>query len=202
MGKPKKKNAALYMDEPESDENLQYIVGYTEGGAAYGTTWEQSKLIEEREKLEISLKAEGIKNGENPVDLIELTEAFDLQSDYHLFYVNRISGKILSVMEPEEMGEDDESEFDRSVLDTIEYIPLPSRWELNKYEILKEFVFSLESNKMQKDLTQAIKGKGAFRRFYTAIHAYKIQDQWYEFQKERLREIAVKWCDDNHLAYK
>lgn len=31
---------------PESDENFAFIVGYTEGGAPFGMTWEEQKEIE------------------------------------------------------------------------------------------------------------------------------------------------------------
>jgi hypothetical protein len=55
---------------------------------------------------------------------------------------------------------------------------------------------------MQEVLARAIRGKGAFGRFHTAIQAYEIQDQWYEYQKDRLRKIAVEWCHPNRLTYK
>lgn len=90
------------------------------------------------------------------------------------------------------MEQDDESELDRSVLDSDEHVPLPSQWELNKYEIMEAFVFSLEDRKMQKALARAIKGRGAFGRFRMTIQSYKIQDQWYQYQKDRLREITVE----------
>lgn len=48
MKKPRKKFLP-YQEEPESDETFQYIAGYTEGGAAFGITWEEARLIEERE---------------------------------------------------------------------------------------------------------------------------------------------------------
>jgi hypothetical protein len=67
MRKRKKKNAALYLDEPEFDENFQFIAGYTEGGAPFGITWEEAKLMEEREKLKVLMKNDGVRNRENPV---------------------------------------------------------------------------------------------------------------------------------------
>jgi hypothetical protein len=202
MGKRKKKNTAPYLHEPECDENFQFIAGYTEGGVPFGITWEEAKLIEERENLKALMKNEEIKNCESPVDLAQLINAFDMQSDHLSFYVNRVSGELLSLTEIEEMEQDDESELNTSVLDSDGYVPLPSRWELNKYEIMEDFVFSLEDPKMQEILARAIRGKGAFGRFHTAVQAYKIQNQWYEYQKDRLREIAVEWCHQNRLAYK
>ena len=49
------------------------------------------------------MKNEEVKNCENPVDLVQLIDAFDMQSDHLSFYVNRTSGKILSRTEVEEM---------------------------------------------------------------------------------------------------
>lgn len=162
------------MDEPESDENFQFIAGYTEGGAPFGITWEEGKA-------KSSYENEGAKNCENPVDLVQLIDGFDMQSDHLLFYVNRASGEILSLTEIEEMEQDDEFELDAIVLNSGEYAPLPSRWELNKYEIMEEFIFSLKDGQMQEVLARAIRGKGAFGRFYMPVQAYKIQDQWYEY---------------------
>jgi hypothetical protein len=65
----KRKNAALYLDELEFDENFQFIAGYTEGGAPFGITWEEAKLMEEQEKLQVFMKNEGVKNCENPWSL-------------------------------------------------------------------------------------------------------------------------------------
>lgn len=202
MGKRKRKNTALYLDEPDFDENFQFIAGYTEGGVPFGTTWEEAKLMEEQEKRQVFMRNEVVKNCENPVNLVELIDALDMQSDHLSFYVNRTSGELLSLTEIEEMEQDYESKLDASILNSDEYVSLPSRWELNKYEIMEDFVFSLEDSKMQEVLARSIRGKGAFGRFHTAIQAYKIQDQWYEYQKDRLREIAVEWCQQNRLAYK
>ena len=36
--------------EAESDENFEYIVGYTSGGAPYGVTWEEMEKLEDFEQ--------------------------------------------------------------------------------------------------------------------------------------------------------
>ena len=78
------------MDEPGVMKNIQFIAGYTEGGAPFGITGEEAKLMEEREKLKALTKNEGIRNCENPVDLVQLIDAFDMQSD-HLSLKQNIS---------------------------------------------------------------------------------------------------------------
>lgn len=108
--------------------------------------------------------SEEIKNMK-PINLIELIEAFDLQSDFLSFYVNLRSGEIVSVTEEE--------------IAAVEY----------------------EDINIQKVLDRAIKGKGAFGRFHTAIQAYKIENQWYEYQHDRLKEMAIDWCNLNRLVF-
>ena len=41
---------------PESDETFAFIAGYTEGGAAFGVTWEEWEGIERRASMEPPLK--------------------------------------------------------------------------------------------------------------------------------------------------
>ena len=67
---------------------------------------------------------------------------------------------------------------------------------------MADFVFSLENIEMQDALTRAIKGKGAFGCFRTAIQIYKIEDRWYQHKQDRLKEKAIEWCDHNGLIYK
>lgn len=207
MGKNKRKKSAPCPELVESDENFQFIAGYTEGGAPFGITWEQARLMEVKEKLRASKISEAIKNMK-PINLTELIEAFDLQSDFLSFYVNLKSGEIVSVTEEEmaaiEYDDDGEPELNKAkeILDSDDYISIPSRWELNKYEIMADFVFSLEDISIQKILARAIKGKGAFGRFHTAIQAYKIENQWHEYQHDRLEEMAIDWCNLNRLVFR
>ena len=119
MGKRKRKNTALYFDEPEFDENFQFISGYTECGAPFGITREEAKLMEKQEKLQVFMKNEAVKNCKNSVDLVQLIDALDMQSDNLSFYVNRTSGELFSMTEIEEieMEQDDECKLDASILD-------------------------------------------------------------------------------------
>jgi len=161
--------------------------------------------MEEQEKLKISKNNE-IKNYGKPVNLKELTEAFDMQSDFLFFYVNQKSGEIVSLTEEEanEDALDDNAKSDeaRNILNSDEYIAIPSRWDLNKYQIMVDFIYSLKETPMKDVLARAIQGTGAFGRFKTAIEAYGIQNQWYSFLQELLKQMAIEWCDCNGLLYK
>jgi hypothetical protein len=147
------------------------------------------------------------RNIGNPINLSELIEAFDMQSTHISFYVNQKSGKIIFLTEDEittvenEDEESDESNYTKEILDSEDFIEIPSQYELNKYEIMTDFIISLEDNKAKEFLVKTIKGKGAFRRFHATIQAHKIENQWYQFLKSRLRELAIEWCNFNGLVY-
>ncbi len=200
MNKHKRKKATPHYqyEESSSDENFQFIAGYTSNGCPYGITWEEAKLMEEEEKLKAIKKEDRIKNGGPSIDLNELIDAFTMQSHDVTYYVNHSSGEIVPLIQ----DMDEENEMANDILHSGDYIALPSSYELNKYAIMEEFVFSLQNIKIQKILTRAIIGKGAFGRFKATIRAYGIEDQWYKYEHEQLQKKAIEWCHQEGLVYK
>lgn len=128
----------------------------------------------------------------------ELIDALDIGNDFIRFFVNEKTGKIDCWTE--EGGYlNEEIEDDEFIPD--HYIPLPHRWDLNKHGIMEDFCCSIRNKKIQDNLLHAIRGKGAFGRFHTAIHCYNIENDWYQFLHEQLKEIAIKFCKENNLTY-
>jgi hypothetical protein len=73
------------------------------------------------------------------------------------------------------------------VEDFINYIELLTKYEVNEYEIMKDFYVKVSDQRQQDSLLRAIKGKGAFRRFKDKIIDFKIEDQWYSYRDERFK---------------
>ena len=67
-------------------------------------------------------------------------------------------------------------------------------------DIMEEFVCSLPQP-MQNKLSQAISGRGAFRRFKNTIRQLGIEEQWYEYQASAYRRKAIEWCKENQLVF-
>jgi hypothetical protein len=44
--------------------------------------------------------------------------------------------------------------------------------------------------------------RGAFRRFKDVLHRHNLQQDWYAFRENALREIAIAFCEENNLAWK
>lgn len=129
------------------------------------------------------------------VDLNELIDMLDW--DELDSFVDTKTGKIVTLMDEDEEIEEDCEEGD--IPD--HYISLPGKWDINKYDIMEEFCCEVEDEEMQVNLLNAIRGNGAFGRFKTAIHCYNIEDDWYQFLHESLKEIAIEFCKNNGLAY-
>ena len=92
-----------------------------------------------------------------------------------------------------------------SAIDVVEnfenYIELPTKDEINEYDIMEEFCLTISDQRKQDSLLRAIRGKGAFRRFKDRIIELDIENQWYVYRGEQLKQIAIEWCRDNHINY-
>lgn len=82
-----------------------------------------------------------------------------------------------------------------------DYVELPDKYEIDEYNIMIEFCASMENEKISDAFYEAIRGKGAFRRFKDNLYNYNIEDKWYAFYNEALREVAIEWCNDNDIEY-
>lgn len=130
-------------------------------------------------------------------------------------FLNLKTGEIISITSDDLRAAEDEEPYDhlpdwqqenRNVaIDVCEnfekYKELPTKYEVNEYEIMEDFCLTLNNQRKRDNLLNAIKGKGAFRRFKDKIIDFDIEEQWYSFRDERLKEIAIEWCQDNNVNY-
>ena len=153
-----------------------------------------------------------------PVKLKDIVDEMEIQMDEYKKYLNKETGEIITVSSQdlsiaEESEEDDDfSEYPdwqrdsiKDALDVIvnweNYIELPDKWEINEYDIMEDFCGSVKNERVSTALYSAIQGSGAFRRFKDAICRYGIEDSWYRFRDEALKNIAIKWCEENEISY-
>ncbi|TQR15631.1 UPF0158 family protein [Psychrobacillus soli] len=81
------------------------------------------------------------------------------------------------------------------------YIELPTKHEVNEYEIMEDFCLAVKDQQKKDSLLLEISRKGAFRRFKDKIVEFEIADQWYLYRHERFKQIAIKWCQNNNVNY-
>lgn len=151
----------------------------------------------------------------NPVKLQDIIEELELHLEESRTFLNLKTGEIVSVTSDALRDAEDEEPFDHlsdweqevfkvaiNIVENFEnYIELPTKYEVNEYEIMEDYCLTVANQEEQNMLLRAIQGKGAFRRFKDKIVEYEIEDQWYSYRDDRFKQIAIKWCQENKVNY-
>lgn len=142
-------------------------------------------------------------NNDIQIDLIEIIDTLEMLTmigDSSRSFVNMHTGQIVNLFEDDDFSDVEDEDLEDDWIPS-HYASLPMREELNEYEMMEEFCYSITNRKIQENLLDAIQGKGAFGRFRTAIHCHNIEDKWYKFREACLKEIAIKFCERHGLIY-
>ena len=98
-----------------------------------------------------------------------------------------------------------ETEFFQDVKNVLllddDYLKLPSKFDVDEYEIMERFCLSVSDKKISDVLLGKIRGSGAFRRFKDTIYRYRIEEDWFRFRDEAYKEIAISWLESHGFAY-
>ena len=131
------------------------------------------------------------------VKLTEVIDALDFTNDEIEYYYNTDNGEIFmsNIGDCEDLNEDELDElFEKSIM-------LPTRYDINGYEMMEDFAETIEDTRLQNQLYISLNGSGAFRRFKDTCINYDIIDDWYKFRDERYKEVAINWCKDNNIEF-
>jgi hypothetical protein len=149
------------------------------------------------------------------VKLQDVVDAMAGAMDGHSYYLKKRTVEIILVSEEEmEAAEEDEplSEYPAWQQDSIlvareimqspdEYVALPDQFDVHEYKIMQDFCNEIEDRSVGKRLNGLIKGSGAFRRFKNAVREFGLDDEWSEFRQREFEHIAVRWLEENGIAY-
>ena len=149
------------------------------------------------------------------VKLKDIIEEMEIQFEESRSLLNITTGEIVLVTLEDLRAVEDEKTFDHLpeweqenrmiAIDVVEnfenYIELPTKYEVNEYEIMEDFCLTVSDQRKQESLLRSIKGKGAFRRFKDKVIDFEIEHQWYSYRDERFKRIAIEWCQDNNVNY-
>ncbi|KQU19447.1 hypothetical protein ASG65_23910 [Bacillus sp. Leaf13] len=149
------------------------------------------------------------------VKLKDIIEEMEIQFDDSQSFLNIKTGEIFFVTSNDLRAAEDDEPFNhlpdwqqenlRIANDVVEnfenYIELPTKYDVNEYEMMEDFCLTVSDLRKQNSLLLEIKGKGAFRKFKDKIIDFEIEDQWYSYRDERFKQIAKKWCQDNNVNY-
>jgi len=124
-----------------------------------------------------------------PIDWEALEDAFENNAPEVHSYLHLATGEVLRVVE----GIADPKMLLRIASDGnyLRIDPVSSR---EQYRWMERFIPMVENAELRARLTQAIDGKGAFRRFKDVLMTYaEDRERWFAFRSERLRTFMEAW---------
>jgi len=150
-----------------------------------------------------------------PVKLSEVIDGLEMADDNFKSYINRNTGEVASVSdeeagwveEEEEPGEDwpdwqvQALADARRILDSDEFIRLPTKFDIHEWSIMERFARSLDNKDDSDHLLDAIHGRGAFRMFKSIIARMGLREAWFKFRYDALAEIAIEFLEEHGIPY-
>ncbi|SFN79633.1 UPF0158 family protein [Proteiniclasticum ruminis] len=134
------------------------------------------------------------------VYLREVLDALDAATDSTVFVFSKRRNRVLLFFEGSLADDLEENlTLEDALNDPDSYIPLPTEYEIHEYQIMENFVNSLEDEDAARELLNAMQGKGAFRRFKEKVSLLSLEDRWYNHRDEAYEKIAMEWCGENGI---
>src|SRR5271155_5542994 len=130
-----------------------------------------------------------------PIDWEALEDAFENNAPEVHSYLHLVTGDVLRVVD----GVADPQMHARIAADPnyLRIDPVSSR---EQYRWMERYIPMVEDPDLQGKLSQAIDGKGAFRRFKDVLMAYAPErERWFAFRSERLRIFMEAWLSAHAL---
>jgi hypothetical protein len=142
-----------------------------------------------------SASAGGTAVRDIPIDWEALEDAFENNAPEVHSYLHMVTGDVLRVVD----GVADPQMHVRIAADPnyLRIDPVSSR---EQYRWMERYIPMVEDPELAGKLTQAIDGKGAFRRFKDVLMAYGPErERWFTFRSERLRIFMEAWLSAHAL---
>jgi hypothetical protein len=130
-----------------------------------------------------------------PVDWEALEDAFENNAPEVHSYLHILSGEVLRVVD----GIAD-PEMHARIASDVAYLRIEPVSSREQYRWMERFIPMVDDAPLRAQLSQAIDGKGAFRRFKDVLIAFTTErERWFAFRSERLRVFMEAWLGANAL---
>ena len=149
-----------------------------------------------------------------PVSLKEFVDEMDTFGHDFDVYLNRRTGEFVTASADDRAAaegdeDDDLPDWQRAVLPKVraalssdDWLALPSKHDLDEYDIMRRFCSSLSDEVLRDDLLDTIGGRGTFGRFKGMAARHGLLDDWYRFREQALRQFAVGWLEAHAIPYR
>jgi hypothetical protein len=126
---------------------------------------------------------------EVPIDWEALEDAFENNAPEVHSYLHLSTGEVLRVVD----GIAD-PEMHQRIASDASYMRIEPVSSREQYRWMERFIPMVEDKPLSDLLTQAIDGKGAFRRFKDVLMSHGAErERWFAFRSERLRVFMEAW---------
>ena len=132
------------------------------------------------------------------VTLSKIIDGLEMVDDINDCYYNLNKDEIF-LSNIGEYGDLSEDEIDKLFEESI---ILPTQYEIHEYQIMVEFIDTIEDLEINNNLQRLTQGRGAFRRFKDYCAEMNMIQDWYDFRNKKYKQIAIEWCEQNKLEYK
>jgi hypothetical protein len=80
------------------------------------------------------------------------------------------------------------------------YLEVPNMPSHESYRDMEDFIETLRSANIQRQLNAAINGRGPFRNFKNVLLNYpREREMWFKYQSERMRYRIREWLEDEGI---
>ena len=83
----------------------------------------------------------------------------------------------------------------------VRYYFLPSRYGFHDSEIIDEYIYNVDNDNIRNELDYSFYGRGKYRRFKETLRSFGIEEDYYKFRYNYLKNCAIEWCNKNSLEY-
>src|SRR5882724_5498027 len=147
-----------------------------------------------------------------PVSLKEILEGMEFQSDEMTAYLHRPTGRVILVSDEALLAAEEgagaeagleelESADARGILKSgDDYLPLPDRFEIDEYRMMERFAVGVADPAVQAELGDAVRGRGAFRRFKDTVLRLGLTEEWYRYRDRGYEDVARAWCEAHGIV--
>lgn len=97
---------------------------------------------------------------------------------------------------PEWMEDEVELALDILLDEDERYIRIPERASSSAYKSMVEFIETIEALILREDLSAALDGRGAFRKFKDVLIDYpKERKRWHGYNAKSMKREIIEWLD-------
>ncbi len=80
------------------------------------------------------------------------------------------------------------------------YVQVPIADVHEAYDDMEDYIETVRGARLQEEIWEAIRGRGAFRRFKELLADYpQERERWFKFQDERVRQRMLDWLAEQGI---